>query len=306
MNRIENEFLRYLKNNLNYSNNTIVAYQHDIDVFLDFLYQKNYDFQNINKAIIREFIIERTSLTSNKNMDSDRSLKRRISSLRKFYNYMYLNDLVQSNPFIGIRMKGKNEKLPDIIYEQQINRLLTLNNERKDNLKSRDQAILELMYSSGLRCSEVINLKISDIDFSTNTIRVFGKGKKERFVPFNNSAKKEIIEYSKELRNELLVKTDDINNRKYLFLNKRGEKLTSRGLQYILSSLQKKLSLDIGFSLHPHALRHSFATRLLDNGADLKTIQELLGHESISTTQIYTHVSKKSLKSEYDKFFDKK
>jgi len=305
--RSEKEFLDYLKHELNYSDNTIKGYKQDIDLFLDYLFNEGIDYTKVDKLVIRNFMqIRLTAYTYKGNKETARSVRRRICGLRKFYKFLYKRKEVESNPFISVKPLKKHDKLPEVMYESQVESLLKANSERVDKLKDRDQALLELMYSSGLRCSEVVNLTILQLDLASRTIRVIGKGNKERLVPFSPTAKESLINYFKGLRKELIdsVKVEERTN--YVFLSSKGKQLTTRGLEYIIDSIQKKCGLDFGFNLHPHVLRHTFATKLLENGADLRMIQELLGHESINTTQIYTHISKENLKEQYDKYFPKK
>ncbi len=307
MNKYEEDFLLYLKYNLNYSDNTIKSYKQDIDLFYSFLETKNNNLLNINLDIIRDFIANRlTHETYRGNKESYRTIKRRLSSLRKFYNYLLNKEFINSNPFLLIKTPKNHNKLPEVLYQKQVEDLLNKNKTRIDFLKDRDQALLELMYSSGLRCSEVVNLKLQNIDIKSRFMRVLGKGNKERLVPFSNDAAFYINEYINTLRSKLLLNSKNNDSSEYLFLNSKGNKLTSRGLEYIMKEISKKNGLDLGFDFHPHVLRHSFATRLLENGADLRIIQELLGHSSINTTQIYTHVSKENVKKAYDEYFPEK
>lgn len=306
MDKTESEFLGYLKYELNYSENTIKSYKEDIDCFNNFIYNKNYNLEKVDKIVIRSFMEERLSTINYRGQkENPRTLRRRLCALRKYYKFLVEKNYVEINPFLIVKGIKKHDKLPEVLYESQIEELIKRTKERTDSLKSRDVALLEMMYSSGLRCSEVINLKISDVDFGVRCIRVLGKGKKERIVPFSEDAKSALIDYSKNLRKNLLIK-NKINSQEYVFLNNRGSKLTSRGLEYIIENISKKVSLNLGFSLHPHVLRHTFATKLLENGADLRVIQELLGHESINTTQIYTHISKENMKKQYEEYFPKK
>ena len=297
-------FLSHLKHELNYSENTIKSYSHDISIFENFLIEKQLDFRKITRDDVRLFMAERLkNKTYRGNNESPRSLRRRISALKKYYSYLYDLNMVDSNPFLLIVSPKKHDKLPEVLYESQIKALLEANKKRLDNLQSRDQALLELMYSSGLRCSEVINLKTSDIVFSSRYMRIIGKGNKERIVPFSNDAKIAMIDYAKFLRVQLIEDNEVDKKTPYFFLNSKGKQLTSRGLEYILKEIVKKTGLSLGFDLHPHVLRHSFATHLLDKGADLRMIQELMGHESVGTTSIYMHVSKEKIKNEYNKYF---
>ncbi len=304
MNNYKEEFLLYLKHNLNYSDNTIKSYSQDIDLFLEFLNENKIDYLNITLDNVRDFIASRLDHTTYRGSnESYRSVKRRLSSLKKFYNYLYNKNLVSSNPFLLIKTPRNHNKLPEVLYQKQVEDLLNANKTRTDYLRDRDQALLELMYSSGLRCMEITNLKFSNIDIENRIMRIIGKGNKERLVPFSKDAKYYLKNYIEHLRKELVAKSLKEEDKDYVFLNSRGNKLTTRGLEYIIKEIQTKNGLDLGFDFHPHVLRHSFATRLLENGADLRVIQELLGHSSINTTQIYTHVSKENVKKAYDKYF---
>lgn len=303
MSKEEYLFLDYLKNNLNYSDLTIKSYKQDIELFEDYLFRNNIDLNDVEKDDIRDFMAERLNhLTYRGSYESPRSVRRRISALRKYYNFLVDKKYVTYNPFLTIVSPKKRDKLPEVLYEKQINKLIEENSKREDFLKSRDQALILLMYSSGLRCSEVVNLKKTDINFSSRFMRILGKGKKERIVPFSEEAKIEMIDYASNLREELLKISKDFRC-PYFFLNSKGKQLTERGLEYIMKEIVKKSGLSLGFDFHPHVLRHTFATHLLEKGADLRIIQELLGHESINTTAIYTHVSKETLHEEYDKYF---
>lgn len=299
-------FLSYLKNNLNYSDNTIKSYSQDITLFENFLLDKKIDYRYLKKDDIRFFMYTRLSKTTYRgNKESPRTLRRRLSSLKKYYEFLYQKKYVTSNPFLLIVRPKKQDKLPEVLYKSQIDKLLEENSKRNDKLKDRDVALLELMYSSGLRCSEVTNLMNNNIDFSSRYMRIIGKGNKERIVPFSQKAKEAMINYAKDLRVSLLKENGVDLRYPYFFLNNKGQKLTPRGLEYIFNEIIKKTGLTFGFSLHPHVLRHTFATHLLDNGADLRMIQELMGHESIGTTSIYAHVSKEKVKEEYNKYFPK-
>ena len=300
MNLLEEKFLEHLKLNLNFSNYTLIAYKHDIDVFYDFVNEKDLDFENFSRTNIRDFIKYRLD-----KKDSIRTVKRRISALNKFYEYLVKNNYIQTNNFVGIRLKSRENTLPNILFESQINRLLDENNKRTDFYKERDQAILELMFSSGIRCSETINLKLTDVNFSLNVALINGKRSKQRYVPFSPNAKQALISYIENTRKVLMNKNPNYEDKKYLFLNKNGSKLSARGLEYIFKTITLKTGISFDFSFHPHSLRHTFATHLLNNGADIKTIQELLGHSSLNTTQIYTHVSLEKLKEDYNKYFPK-
>lgn len=298
------DFLDYLKHDLNYSDNTIKSYAFDIELFLKFLFKKSIKIEEVDKNTIREFVSNRSKhKTYRGSYETNRTISRRISSNKKYFSYLVKIGELQNNPFLFIDSIKVKKKNVEVLYENQVKKLLEANEARTDFFKERDEAILLLMFSSGLRCSELVNLKINNIDLSSCVLRVYGKGKKERLVPFSNKSRLAIIKYAKNTRLIILEKNNA--NSTYLFLNKYGQPITPRGLEYIFKNIIKKTKLDLGINLHPHILRHTYATKLLDNGADIRTIQELLGHESINTTQIYTHVSKEKIKKQYDMFFPK-
>lgn len=288
-----NGFMNYLTAEKGYSEKTALNYGEDVASFLLFLKQENKNKAQVDKEIIRTYLLN----LSMENV-SKASVKRHLSALRHFYRYLYGYCGYQKNPFETVSSPKKDKKLPHFLSLEEIYQFFDANAKREDKLKDRDQAILELLFASGLRASELIGLKISDLDMNERTIRVFGKGKKERIVPFSKTAKAAIENYQKKLRYQLVKEERDEG---YLFVNAKGEKLTERGLEYIVQTAADKSSFPL--KVHPHMLRHSFATELLSSGMDLREIQELLGHASVRTTAIYTHVSYEELKETYEKYF---
>ena len=287
------DFLIYLTSVLNYSQKTAKSYGEDIADFLLFLKKAGVTKNSVPKERVKEYRLEQTIRKLQPN-----SIKRSLSALRHFYQYLHQYKGYPDNPFEFVVSPKKVSKLPSFLSEHEINELLDSTKKRLDELHYRDSALLELMYATGMRCQETIDLKIEDMDFSQRTILVRGKGGKERIVPFSKTAKEAVEEYLRHLRPILLK---DKKDEGYLFLTKRGDRISPRGLEKIVQECAEK----IGFTLkvHPHMLRHSFATELLNNGADLRTIQELLGHSSIQTTSIYTHVTYKDLQETYEKCF---
>jgi integrase/recombinase XerC len=298
--RVEDEefhsFLDYLIGVKGYSEKTRKSYGEDVADFLLFLSGEQKSKEQVDKETIRIYLLN----LNLEHMDKS-SIKRRLSALRHFYKYLYTYKHYQNNPFETVTTPKKDKKLPEFLSYEEITDLLDSNQKREDKLASRDQAILELLFSSGLRCGEIIALKVSSCDFSSKRVRVFGKGGKERIVPFSEVAKKALLHYCENLRKRLLGFSDQEEDT--LFLNNQGKPLTERGLEYIVS--QAGLKAGFPLKIYPHMLRHSFATELLNNGADLRTIQEFLGHESIRTTSIYTHVTYADLKKTYDNCFPK-
>ena len=250
---------------------------------------KNINIQNIKENHIKNYL---KYLKDNNN--DNRTINHNISTLRSFYKFLLIEKIIKDNPMEYIEMPKTKKSLPKTLSIEEIDKLLDI--KLNDHFSYRNKAMLELMYSSGLRVSELVNVKIHDIDVSNCIIRIMGKGKKERIVPLGDYAIKYIELYLKEHRNKLIKR--ELNE--YLFLNNHGKKMTRQGFFKILKQLAREKNIKTDCS--PHTLRHSFATHLLNGGADLRSIQEMLGHESISTTQIYTHVSKEQLKENYNNY----
>ena len=280
-----NEFCTYLLIDKNYSKNTIDAYRNDLEMFNKFV---NKSINNIDDNDIKKYL---KYLKDNKH--NERSIARNTSSLRSFYKFLIINKHVKTNPMENITSIKLSKKLPDVLTIDEINKILDI--KITDNYSVRNKAMLELIYAAGLRVSELINLKTYDIDIEENIVRTIGKGSKERIIPIGEYATNALNSYL-SIRYTFLKK--EIND--FLFLNNHGKKMTRQGFFKII----KKLAQDnnIKKDISPHTLRHSFATHMINNGADLRTIQELLGHSDISTTQIYTHVSTEKLKQEFESF----
>ena len=303
MNKPEQEFLDHLLVVRNYSPRTVKSYQEDIDKFCDFIYHEGVMIDDVDVICIRNFLTEELNQGISK-----RSCKRRLSSLKHFYKYMVNVGYIKDNPFVFISAPKVETKYPHALYKDQIEELFKRNAERTDELALRDQAILYLLYYSGIRAHELVNLPIQSVYLRERAIRVLGKGNKERIVPFSIDCQKALKKYIDKERPILVQKHIELEKRKPedkksddllspLFFNANGGQLTTRGLEYILDAIEEKIGLYVG--LHPHILRHSFATHLLENGADLRVIQELLGHESINATQVYTHVTEEAMKETY-------
>jgi integrase/recombinase XerC len=296
MNKPEKEYLDYLQFQKMYSPKTNDAYRRDIDKFFVFLGKEGTPFDKVDKLLIRDFLSEELTAGISK-----RSCQRRLSSLRGFYSYCKAHGYVALNPFKFVHAPKRPVRYPKALTIEQVDALFAANSRRTDFLALRDQAILELLYASGMRASELVALTARQIDYRSRMIRVFGKGKKERLVPFSQTASAAMSRYAKELRPLLVAKHQGADAVESFFLSAHGKKLSDRALEYILVQVQDKTGYYYG--LHPHELRHTFATHLLENGADLRLIQELLGHESLNTTQIYTHVTPKAMAKEYQEHF---
>lgn len=229
--------------------------------------------------------------------DKRSTQSRKISTLRSFYRFLNKRNIIPVNPVELISLRGDHKKLPEFLYNDEMVKVLK-SISTTTPLGLRNMALLELFYATGMRVSEIANLKLEQIDFELNLILVHGKGNKDRYVAFGEEAKTALNNYLVEARKKLLLYKTDYG---YVFLNSNGNRITSRGLEYIIKNIF--LNAGVSASVHPHMLRHTFATQMLNNGADLRTVQELLGHESISTTQIYTHVTKQHLCDIYHKYF---
>lgn len=291
MNEWIEKFLAYTAHMNTNSEHTQDAYRRDLNKFHDFLKKECIDFEEVDRNIILNYITYLRMECSLKNS----SVLRRISSIRSFYRYMGEYHGLDKNPFALIKLGKKEKKIPEFLFYDEMDALLnSIPLDNDENIRNR--AMFEILYASGLRVSELTSLKIEDIDLNEQVLRVVGKGNKERIVPFYDDAKKYLEMYLKTVRS----KWCDANER-VCFLNMKGKPLTSRGVEYILDKVVSKSGLLM--KVYPHQFRHSFATHLLDNGADLRVVQELLGHSSLSTTQIYVHVSKEYLKNTYEKAF---
>ena len=296
MNKPIKEFVDHLQYDLNYSQRTIDSYSRDVEKFFVFLNEQGLRMDEVDLQVIRNFLTEELNSGVSK-----RSCKRRLSSLRKFYQYMHKLNYVDENWFVFISTPKTDKKYPQILYPEQVNKIFEANAQRTDFLAKRDQAILYMLYYTGVRAFELVNLTLEDIDLRQRTIRVLGKGNKERIVPFTVDCRNILIDYLDNTRPILLARQmpspDDKEEPLLVFFNNQGNRLTTRGLEYILDSIERKTGSFVG--LHPHMLRHSFATHLLEAGADLRVIQELLGHANLNATQIYTHVSEEAMKEAY-------
>ena len=287
-----NNFKTYLKIERGLSDNSIVSYENDINKLSNFLLDKNKSISPIKVSpdIIKEFIY------SISNSINPTSQSRIISGLRSFFEYLIFEKYIKTNPLSLIESPRISRKLPDTLTIKEID-LLISNINISTNEGERNIALIETLYGCGLRVSELISLKISDLFFSEGFIKVSGKGNKQRLVPISDLNKRVIKNYMDNSRKKLKIeeKSKDI-----LFLNRRGKKL-SRAMIFTIIKRLAKLS-DIKKNISPHTFRHSFATHLLKNGADLKTIQQLLGHQSITTTEIYMHIDNKMLVKAINKF----
>jgi tyrosine recombinase XerC len=288
-------FLDFLKLEKNYSVNTLLAYEDDLVQFNRFLtnhfQSDNFELSAVDNVTIRLFLGELVESDFAK-----KSIVRKLAAVRSLYKYLIKKGIIKSNPTINIATPKVPKKLPTFLEEPSIDRMLNLpDTSTVEGL--RDKAILELLYSTGIRLSELIGLNLDNIKWSKETIKVLGKGKKSRIVPFGSKSKDALRKYL-ERRDELisdLTKKSSINS---VFLSNRGLRIYPKGV-YLIVNKYIRLVSDVE-KKSPHVLRHSFATHLLNRGADLKAVKELLGHESLSTTQIYTHVTVDRLKRVYD------
>ena len=284
---MENEidlFANYLLIDKKYSTNTIESYKRDLIKFNNYCNKK---CDSINENDIKEYL----KYISN---ESKTSVARNISSLRSYYKFLMIEKIINKNCMENIEIPKLDKKIPKALDEEDIDKLLEI--KLVDNYSYRNKAMIELMYATGLRVSELVNLKIHDIDLDMALVRTMGKGSKERIIPIGDYALYYISEYINNYRDSMLKK--EYND--YLFLNNHGKKMTRQGFFKILKKVAEENGIKKDFS--PHTLRHSFATHLLNHGADLRSIQELLGHSDISTTQIYTKVSNKVLRENYDEY----
>lgn len=282
------EFCVYLKVERNLSENTILAYKKDLAQFYQWLAQEGLEMDKLLLADMKLYLYH-----LNEKKYTKSTVARKLSTIKSFYNFLVRDERIDGYAFVNLKPPKKEKYLPSVIEKPKLINFLESLTQEKTYFKMRDSAIFELLYGSGLRVSEVVSLNIDDVE--SIFLRVVGKGNKERIVPYSYRFKESLTIYLEKAR-PFLVKN---NSEKALFLNNRGTRLTTRGIQYLIENYIKLGFLDEDVS--PHSFRHSFATHLLDNGADLRVIQEFLGHESLSTTEIYTSVSMSKLKEVYQK-----
>jgi len=286
MKELIKEFINYLTYERHLSNNTILNYQLDLDNYFHYVSKNSLNYLNLTKDDIRKYLKYLDTLKL-----KNKSIARHLSSLRMFYDYLIEKDLINKNLFKSIRTPKSEKKLPNYLDYEDLNKLLDVFDINKP-LELRNKLIIEMLYSTGVRVSELINITLNDFNFSDKSIKVFGKGSKERIVYFGD--------YVTELYDLYIIKRDKLLKGKqseYLFINNKGDNLTTSGVTNMLKVILKKISIKNNIS--PHTLRHTFATHMLNSGADLKSVQELLGHTNLSTTSIYTHVSNERLRQVY-------
>jgi len=283
------DFIKYLKYERNFSENTIVSYDNDLKNYFTFLETENINYLTINKEQVRKYL---KYLDECKMKNS--SISRAISTLRSFYTYLMREEKIKTNIFKRIENPKVKRKLPNFLSE--IEMLDIFNSMKKETpLEIRDCLIIEFLYATGIRISELLMIKVNDIDKNDKTIKILGKGSKERIVYYGDYAK-DILDTYLKVRKEI-----NENDSVYLFINKKGNPLNPVDIKNIIN--ETLTNAQVNHKISAHTFRHTFATHLLNNGADIKSVQELLGHENLSTTQIYTHVTSERSRKEYrDKF----
>lgn len=284
-----NDFIDYLVLEQKLSINTQKSYQFDLKEFAK--YFKNNDLKTIDEQDLLKYL---KYLKDDKDL-SERSIERHLTTIRSLYKYLIKNNIIDNDITLNIDNLKLGRYLPMVLTREEIDVLLDISLNTPFDFRTK--AMLEVMYGSGLRVSELVNLTLSDIDLYNCTILIHGKGNKERIVPLGEYAKDYLIKYL-DVRHELIKKKNGYYEE--LFLNNHGKPITRNGFNFLLNRLLKDKG--INKNVTPHTLRHSFATHMLDNGADLRTIQELLGHSDVVTTRIYTHVSNHQIQANYDKY----
>lgn len=287
-------FLAYISQVNTGSSHTNEAYQRDIEGFIRYLCQEGVtSFAEVDRILVMNYIASLRQQMGTTGVLKNSTIARKLSSLRSFFHYLNEYIGIQGNPFLYIKGPKIARRIPEFLFYDEIDYFLSsFDLEKPSGL--RDRAMFELMYACGLRVSELVSLKFSDIDFTEMILHITGKGDKQRIVPFYDLARTLLVDYINHVRDQWVGQ----EKHEIVFINQRGKGLTSRGVQYIMQKQADMLSMSI--HIHPHMFRHSFATHLLDQGADLRIVQELLGHSSLSTTQIYLHVSQERLKKSYE------
>ena len=282
------QFIRYIQLEKNFSVHTVREYENDVEQFLAFLNSEGVQrFEDVEYMHARIYV---TQLYDAKLART--TISRKISAVRTFFRFLNRDFAIDDAPFRSLYHPKKEERLPSFFYEQELQQLFEAN-EGDDPKALRNIAILELLYATGIRVSECVSLELGQVDLDYSIIRVMGKGRKERIVPFGQFAHDALTRYI-QIARPVLVKQ---HNHKKMFVNLRGTELSDRGVRHILKDMMKNAELHS--NIYPHMLRHTFATHLLNNGADMRTVQELLGHSHLASTQVYTHVTKEHLRATY-------
>lgn len=288
------KFLKYLEKEKKYSIHTILSYEDDLRQLSDFLskhFSGNYNLNQIDNLTIRLFLGELVDLKLTK-----KSIARKLSSTKSFFRYLSREKIISTNPALNISSPKLPKKLPSFLEEDSVTKMMNLP-DISTVTGLRDKAILELLYSTGIRLQELISINLNDINWDKSTLKVMGKGKKVRIIPFGSKAKESLKQYL-ERREDLYSSFTNDDAKDALFLSNKGKRIYPKGVYNIVSYYIGKVS-DIERK-SPHVIRHTFATHLLNRGADLKAVKELLGHESLSTTQIYTHLTIDHIKKIYN------
>ncbi len=281
-------FLNYIYQKNSQSKDTYDSYKRDLVQLMDYLTSQGItSFQDANRLVFLNFI----STIQLEKQAKPSTIARKLSTYRSFYRYLNEYIGLDVNPLESISVPNKKRKIPDFLFINEIEYFLD-SYQTEDPVGLRDQTMFTLLYACGLRVSELCSLQWNQIDLNSRIVRVLGKGKKERLVPFFSG-------FEKQLKNYKLRYWEKYAESDFVFVNQRGKGFTSRGIQYLMQKHANEIGMHM--KLHPHMFRHSFATHLLDHGADIRLVQELLGHESLSTTQIYTHVSMQKIQDEYQK-----
>lgn len=286
-------FISYLQNERHYSELTISSYQTDLLEAKKF-WQENGGFDGWKNVQERDIQIYLQNLADRKLVRSSQA--RQMSSLHSFFRFLTRRKFIKIDPTQGITLRRGEKKLPEFFYGNELKQVFDSLKGNKP-LTMRNLALFELFYATGMRVSEVSNLTLRQIDLNLQTILVHGKGNKDRYVAFDNHTKKSLVRYLEDARSNLLKDETE----QHVFLSNLGNPLSKRGIEYVMQKTFNQAG--ISGKVHPHELRHTFATAMLNNGADLRSVQELLGHSSLSATQIYTHVTMAHLKSDYEKYF---
>lgn len=291
------QFMTYLRGERQYSTETIKAYHEDLQEFTQFMAENGgvKPWTKIDQLDVEVYLSHLYD-----HHYARTTIARKLSTLRSLYQFLMSNGQASDDPFAYVQLKKHPAHLPRFFYEKEMTALFTAAGQNPNaQLATRDSALLEVLYGTGMRVSECVNLTLSAVDFDNRLMLVEGKGNKERYVPFGHYAGDALQQYFTTARTPLMTANDQHHD--YVFVNHRGQQLTPAGVTYLLNQIIKRSSLTT--DIHPHMLRHTFATHLLNNGADLRSVQELLGHSSLSTTQIYTHVTREHLQRDYRQFF---